>query len=310
MASGTESNKRIVPTPCGYLPLHIRVLFIAGDARSSGWLADAFANDRASDVALEEVRGMAAGLARLRDDIFDAVLVSHEAGLDALELLDALRGGGGDEQSLVVLGEPPEQELAAVCYEAGADAYVCIRTTTTRALIWIVARAIERRRLIAETRRLEQARQRRLELERDEASRLLEQQQAILHALPTADGGPAEENPTSELAVPEALVEHYRELLRTYVIMGSGNLRSELDSLSELLASSEITARQALEMHLRVLENMIQGLGNRSARHVMNRADMLILEVTVNLCERYRSRLSNQLHPPRQLLLPGISQLP
>jgi hypothetical protein len=73
-----------------------------------------------------------------------------------------------------------------------------------------------------------------------------------------------------------------------------------------LLAAAGVTARQVMLMHLTVVEEMIQGLGSRSARHVMTRADLLILEVTINLAEGYRKRLINLLHPPRQLLLPGF----
>ena len=65
--------------------------------------------------------------------------------------------------------------------EADADAYVCVNTTTTRTLIWQVARAMERHELIAENRRLQQTQQHRLQLEHDEATRLLQQQR--LHQL-------------------------------------------------------------------------------------------------------------------------------
>jgi hypothetical protein len=67
-----------------------------------------------------------------------------------------------------------------------------------------------------------------------------------------------------------------------------------------------VTARQAVQLHLHVLEEMIRGLGNRSSRHVMNRADLLILEVIVDLAESYRERYFQRIHPPKQLLLPGI----
>ena len=55
-----------------------------------------------------------------------------------------------------------------------------------------------------------------------------------------------------------------------------------------------------------LLEEMIHGLGSRSARHVMNRADMLILEVMIHLTEQYRNRYLRRVHPPRQLPLPGF----
>ena len=88
----------------------------------------------------------------------------------------------------------------------------------------------------------------------------------------------------------EHLAEHYRELLRAYVIMGSGNLATEMERLAETLTRAAVTPQQAMLLHLQVLEDMISGLGSRSARHVMNRADMLVLEVMIHLAEEYRTR--------------------
>ncbi|MDP6722178.1 MAG: hypothetical protein QGF59_26170, partial [Pirellulaceae bacterium] len=84
------------------------------------------------------------------------------------------------------------------------------------------------------------------------------------------------------------------------------NLAEEMRQLVELLASSQVTAHQAVLLHLDVLGEMIEGLGHRSARHVMNRADILILEMMVCLVEGYRTRLWEQLHPPQQQQLPGF----
>jgi len=312
-----ESGNQLPTTPWGFLPPRMRTLFVAGRQRTGGWLADAFAADSATTVLLEESVGMADGLRRLREDSFDAVLISHEEHeLDSLELLDGLRAGGGDEQPVVVLGTLSEQEMSALCYEAGADAYVCISTTTIRSLIWTVARAIERRRLMCDNRRLRQAESHRRKLEHDEATRLLAQQRAMLLGSQPLDGELSENGPSDSdgpradgaerralpLARPLArsLAARYQELLRTYVIMGSGNLAEEMSQFVELLASSQVTAHQAMLLHLDVLDEMIQGLGHRSARHVMNRADMLILEMMVCLAEGYRLRLWEQLHPRRQ----------
>ena len=106
--------------------------------------------------------------------------------------------------------------------------------------------------------------------------------------------------------LPRRLVEHYQELLRAYVIMGSGNLTQEMGQLAEVLAASTVSAQQAMLLHLSVLEEMVVSLGNRSARHVMNRADMLVLELMVNLAERYREQYLLQIHPPHQQWLPGF----
>src|SRR6202043_576546 len=110
--------KRSLPaTPWGLLPPRMRVLHITTPRRTGAWLAEAFASDSACEVTLEVATGAAAGLARLRETVYDAVLVSHEPGeLDALNLLDGLRAGGAEEP-LIVLGQPSEQELAALCYE-------------------------------------------------------------------------------------------------------------------------------------------------------------------------------------------------
>ena len=64
--------------------------------------------------------------------------------------------------------------------------------------------------------------------------------------------------------LPAELIAHYRELLRTYVIMGSGNLSDELKRLAELLVTAGLTARQTMQLHLHVLEELIHGLGTRS----------------------------------------------
>lgn len=314
------ATSKLPATPWGFLPPRMRVLFITSQQRTGGWLAQAFAADSACEVLLDEALGMPAGLGRLREEAFDAVLVSHDSeGLDAFEVLDAIRTGSSDEQPIVVLGIPAEQEMAPLCYEAGADAYVCVSSATTRSLIWSVARAIERHQLISENRRLQQAQRHRLELEHEEALRLLDQQRAMLadlehirHGDPRNRSASDLDGPTSPPAtsscpdLPPALVNHYRELLRVYVIMGSGSLSNEMSQLAELLAQASVTSHQLMLLHIFVLEEMVGGLGTRSARHVMNRADMLILEVMINLAQGYRQRYLDHLHPPVQRWLPGF----
>jgi len=58
-----------------------------------------------------------------------------------------------------------------------------------------------------------------------------------------------------------------------------------------------------------VLEELIRGLRNRSARHVMHRADLLGLGVMVHLAEGYRHRFVDRVRPPRQLDLPGFEEV-
>jgi DNA-binding NarL/FixJ family response regulator len=315
MTPATRTTTPDLPaTPWGYLPPVLRTLWVTTPRRGGAWLAESFAGDSACQVVLEEAHGAAAGLERLREQVFDAVLVSHAPGeLDALELLDALRAGGAEEP-LVVLGEASPQEMEAMCLEAGADAYVCVNTATTRTLLWIVARATERHALVRENRRLAQAERHRLRQEHQEAERLLTQQRELIRdaqasreeaghpseAVEGEDGPPAQRD-MAEIGrratgasdpppLAESLKDHYRELLRAHVMMGSGNLSGEMAALAELLAASNVTAPQTMELHVQVLEELVQGLGSRSTRHVMTRADLLVLEVLVHLAERYRLR--------------------
>ena len=312
------------------LPPIMRVLYITNRQRTGGWLAEAFAADSASEVVLEEALGSAAGLSRLRDETFDAVLVSHEPGeLDALDLIEGYRAGGSDEP-IVVLGNQSEQEMSALCYEVGADGYVCAHTTTTRNLIWILARAIQRHQLVRENRRLNLTERHRLQREHDEAERLLAEQRALIsdlealrqQASPSAAGVRSKPLPADEAAagpgvqaaiesrlpinLPPELIHHYRELLRTYVIMGSGNLASELSRLAGLLITAGVSPRQAMHLHLCVLEELIHGLGARSTRHVMTRGDLLALEILMYMAEGYRQRYRERSHPPVQQMLPGF----
>lgn len=316
------------------LPSNLKVLFVASGPGAATWLAEAFAADGAHQIVVEEAIGATAGMARLRDDAFDAILVAHEAdSLDAIEFTAALRASGRDEP-LIILGAAPPAALDAQCHEAGADDYCCLAETTVRGLLWKFARASQRFTLTRENRRLLQAERQRLQHEHHEAERLLEQQRALLDDLeelsegrrpPTvsltlstnssgneADGADcgidlmayAATETDSQLS-PD-LVAHYRELLRAYVIMGAGNLTAEMAAHATLLVDTNVSARRAMQLHLQVLEELVQGLGNRSARHVMNRADLLALEVMSHLADGYRQRYDERRHPAQQRLLPGF----
>lgn len=312
-----KKSNRLPPTPWGCLPARLRVLFVTTSHRTGGWLAETLAADSACDVRLEEAVGQAEGVGRLRDEVYDAVLISHDPDqLDALELVEGLRGGGADEP-VVILGDECEAEMAALAFEVGADAYLCSSSATTRQLIWILARATERHRLVREHARLVECERQRLHHEQVEAQRQLVQQRELLSRFAGADDGAANGNSAgvaakhttaanSRWSLPPELADHYRELLRTYVIMGSGNLADEMRLLGRILVTAGVSAEGALAMHLAAVTELVQGLGNRSARHVMVRADQLGLEVLMHLAEGYRLADLQRACPRQQLSLPGF----
>ena len=337
------SAKRTAPKIWGQMPARIKVLYVTTLHRTGGWLAEAFRGDSATEVLLVETVGVTAGLSHLRDEVFDAILVSHEPGvLDALELIEGMRGGGNDEPA-IILGKAPSAQMAALAYEVGADAYCCVAETTTRSLLWTFARAIERCQLVREHRRLVQNEQQRLAHEHHEAERLLGEQRALIAELekirignsayeltegePLAGhelgdgtvvgvsdfergGGPPGSlsvNPKSHACdLPDRLVTHYREMLRAYVVMGAGNLAEEMVRLAAMLTEADVSAQRTMQLHVQVLEELVGSLGNRSARHVMTRADLLVLEIMAHLADGYRRRYHEDCRPATQLGLPGF----
>lgn len=315
------------PTSCSRsprIPERLKVLYVTTLHRTGAWLSEAFATDSASQVVLSETVGATAGFALLREEVFDVIVVSHEPGaLDALDFVEGLRTGGHDEP-MIVLGSEDPQAFEALAYEVGADAYCCMSQTTTRSLLWEFARAIRRYELVTENRRLVEADRQRLASEHAEAERLLGEQRTLLEELEAIEAGklgdpdenvttqdllaakPQGEHGASLRALPAALVGHYRDLLQTYVVMGSGNLNDEMSRLAEVLIKARVSAQQAMHLHVEVLEGMIDGLGRRSARHVMNRADLLVLEVMIHLADGYRRLEEERSGTDQQLLLPGF----
>jgi hypothetical protein len=318
---------RYTPKIWGQMPPRIKVLYVTTLHRTGGWLAEAFASDSACEIHLGEAIGVADGLARLREQVFDAVLVSHEPDvLDALDFVEGLRAAGNDEP-MIILGREPSADLSPLAYEVGADAYCCVAETTTRSLLWTFARAIERTQLLRDHRHLLQAEQQRLAHEHHEAERLIAEQWALIAELEQLRNGAAkgevgergragddssasDESPppavspcTSRLErsaksgpcdLPPRLIAHYRELLRAHVVMGAGNLADEMTALANLLVESGVSARRTMQLHVEVLEELVASLGNRSARHVMTRADLLVLEVMAHLADGYRRRYDEQ----------------
>ncbi|MCA9186758.1 MAG: hypothetical protein R3E01_11245 [Pirellulaceae bacterium] len=289
--STVEQYPKLPATPWGVLPPRLRVILITSGRRVGSGLADALASDSATRVFLEEATGVVEGLARLRDEVFDVVLLAHDPGeLDALELVDAVRASSHEQQPIIVLGEAPECQMLALCFECGADGYVGLGTTSTRTLLWLIARATERRELIDENHRMQRAERQRQQRECEEAESILQQQQRILDTL---DGrgyeGLGGNNSEFGREVQRAgeghreLEVHYGDLLRAYVIMGAGNLTRDIRDLVQQIRQAKLDGEGWLTIHLRVLAGVIRDLGVRSARHVMNRADLLALEVSLHL---------------------------
>ena len=252
-------------------------------------------------------------LATLRDESFDCILVcvdSKEAEADSqtapLSLLRAIRASGYDDPVILIATHLDDERWTQLC-QKDCEVLITPNLWESLALVPVIKRAISRVELSREKHRLEIANHRRLVRERDEAEHLLRQQRQIIQELETLTapaverGGRGEAAATSEetarlgadhvsFPLPAEINDYYHELLRTYVIMGCGSLGPEIAKLAELISLAGLSPREGLELHLERVEALVRGLGNRSARHVMARADLLALELMMHLGECYQRK--------------------
>ena len=247
--------------------------------------------------------GASAGaLALLREETFECLIVfvpeAREAGgsYPLTAFLSAVATSGSVEPILVLTTGGTDDALVNLS-EFDCEVLVSSAGWHSSALpVWI-ARAINRAQLVQENLRLSNADRRRASRERNETEQLLEEQRRILEeglrwsAFTDAGASHREALHEDESArLPEQVAVFYQELLRTSVMMGSGNLSEEIRKLAQLLVAAGVSPRSALRIHLERVETLIKGLGTRSSRHVMVRADVLAMELMIQLGECYRQK--------------------
>lgn len=258
----------------------------------------------------------------LREESFDCLLIAGRSplndrigGVDPLSFLRGLRGAGGEDPVVLITRGLSDGEWAALS-ELDCEILCTECGWTSAALVPMIERAIERRKLTLEHRRFTLADRRRLLRERDEADQLLRQQRQILSDLQSLAGsvdrktsstssagalaargiGTSGVSATKSSVLPPEVDHEYQELLRTYVMMGSGNLGSEIARIADHIVASGLNPREALELHLERVENLVRGLGSRSTRHILARADLMALELMMHIaeCERRGRELAEQ----------------
>jgi hypothetical protein len=265
------------------------------------------------------VASPAAALALMRDESFDCLLLAahgQRPELTVRALIDfaqALRAGGHEEGLLLVASGLSDGEWAELL-EVDCEVVVTSRSWECPVVVPAIRRAARRATLLRENQQLSTAQRRRLLRDRDEASQLITQQWRMIEELQTlsssvaaldggADSGPRLPRPMDDDVrrqpaasildrLPPDVPPYYHELLRIYVIMGTGSLGHEITQLADRLAGADLTPREVLELHLERVESLVRRLGSRSARHVLARADLLALEVMMHLGACYQGRTS------------------
>jgi len=264
-----------------------------------------------TEARLHWVSSSSEALTLLRETRFDSLVINQSdvvsapaMGPDPLDLVRAVRASGCDD-AVVLIVRTQTDELWSAADRAKCELLVTQNGWESLALVSTIKRAMARVELQRENHRLELADRRRSTREHDEAEQLLGQQRRMLaevqrlcspHAADPASSPDRSATLDSHWHGPEAwrtklpaaVVDHYHELLRTYVIMGAGNLGAEIAQLANVFVAAGISPRESLELHLDRVEHLVRGLGNRSTRHVVTRADLLALEVLVHLGESFR----------------------
>jgi hypothetical protein len=260
-------------------------------------------------------------LAVLRDQCFDCVLIhvdeaeSRRSGqvelaspTEAVALIQSVRGGGYDDPLILITPRLNDTDWGEICRH-DCEIVITPHQWDSPALVSVIRCAVERVELRRENHRLSVGNHRRLVRERDEAEQLLSQQRQILEDLSrlsetvstrdielSADDSAPNETLTPSTAGPSwqrfstEIASFYHELLRAYVIMGSGGLTVEIAKVAELIAFTGLKPREAMQLHLERVEALVRGLGSRSSRHVMARADLMALELMIHLAESYQKK--------------------
>lgn len=280
---------------CGDAGLPPRMRLLCIGALEPSWVSLTLQLDAegCTEPILKWVSNATEALALLRKESYDCLLINQtlldgprESGNGSLNLVRAVRASGCNDPVVVVVATADDETWSEAC-ELQIELLLTPNGLESMALVPMLKRALQRVDLVRENHRLEMSERRRLTRERKEAGHLLNEQRQIIRDL-TELVQAHRESTTQPPQLPEELNCYYQELLRTYVIMGSGGLGAEITKLAELLAVAGLSPRQALELHLERVEELVSGLGSRSTRHVMARADLLALELMIHLGECFQ----------------------
>ena len=306
-----QNTDWLAAPPSSALPPEFRLLCVG--PTEPDWIGLTLQLDAVgcNDPKYQWVSSASEAMTLLRNENFDCIVIEcwptnlEDVRWDAPDLVHAIRASGcGDP--IVLLTEQPDDGLTVEACTSHCEILVSSALWSSRALVNVIQQSI----LLVETAQQNHhhavANHRRLVRERDEADHLLRQQRDIIRELEAITQGVSDtaQNDSEEagdngeikrhdrkprlLRIPEKIKTYYHELLRTYVIMGSGSLGGEISQLASVLAEVGLSPRDTLSLHLEQVEHLVSGLGNRSSRHVMSRADLLALELVIHVGECYQ----------------------
>ena len=306
-----QNSDWLAAPPSSGLPPEFRLLCVG--PTEPDWIGLTLQLDAVgcNDPKYQWVSSASEAMTLLRNENFDCIVIEcwptnlDEIRWDAPDLVHAIRASGcGDP--IVLLSQQPDDGLTVEACSSHCEILVSSALWSSRALVNVIQQSIRLVETAQQNHHHAVANHRRLVRERDEADHLLRQQRDIIRELEAITHGSADNDETNSiehqasdddpgklkrsrsLQIPDKIKTYYHELLRTYVIMGSGSLGGEIAQLASVLAEVGLSPRDTLSLHLEQVEQLVSGLGNRSSRHVMSRADLLALELVIHIGECYQ----------------------
>jgi hypothetical protein len=277
------------PTPFPPLPSEIELLFIGAEEPS--WTLLTLQLDRlgCGRPRFRWCSDLSEAARLLRHEGFDCIVIDDvsvsEGGPapndDVLAQLQAIRTGGCDDPLLLLTDRVDEGFLSAA---AACDCELLITRLGWRSLAVIpwVRRTIERWKAARERDLSRSAEEDRSRRQSDESLGLLARRRELAACV----------RGTALADAPSGVQSAYAELLRAAIILGGDALRDEQERVLAQMLRSGMSSADALALHVASVESLLQGLAGHTARHVIERADLLALELLARLGDRVRGSSS------------------
>ena len=261
-----------------------RLMLVGADETTATEITALYRAANRSQPGLQLFVTASAALERLAEEAFDCIVVINAAGelrprgIDALGFCTAVRAAGSTEAVLVLSVSATDALWKTAC-ETEVELYVGPALWRSNTLLQLIDRAIQQRTATRQTQRQISADRQDLDRKREDCAELIRHQRQLIH------GTLANQLGSLDGVLPPELPLIYRELLRTYVMTGTSSFATEMSKLAHTFALAHLTPRQVLQLHLDQLELLVKGIGQRSARHIIDRANIMCLELLLLLCE-------------------------
>ncbi len=250
-------------------------------------------------IALNEaqwVSDLKSALPFLRAEPWDCLLIGIEDSYNAAELhalqvyLGVIRemGFGGP---VILLSEELSDSLVEISNQWNCQFHEVDFRKRSSAMDWMIVREIQANQTREELKRARSELQVRQQREREEASLILSQQHRLLHEIVSTSSITSNETVNflaSSRIFDDSSKQKYDQVLKNVVISGTSGSRQILPTLLTEFEANGLTPGDILSLHLQSLEKLISGTGEKSTRHILQRADQLLVEVMVSLAETYR----------------------